>query len=75
MKERKREEKQSVVIAQTRQEPTRLAQREDRHREREKNKRDNKGTESQNLVYTDLIFVANVIKRHKFSKVELTCPV
>ena len=68
MKERKREEIWNVVIAQTRQEPTRLAQRE-------KNKRDNKRTESQNLVYTDLVFVASVIKRHKFSKVELTCPV
>ena len=39
MKERNRVEIQSVVIAQTRQEPTRLAKRE-------KNKRENKRTES-----------------------------
>ena len=68
MKERNRVEIQNVVIAQTRQEPTRLAKRE-------KNKRENERTELQNLVYTDLIFVASVIKRHKFNKVELTCPV
>ena len=37
--------------------------------------RDNKRTESQNLVYTDLVFVASDIKRHKFGKVELTCPI
>ena len=36
MRERKREEIQNIVIAQTRQEPTRLAQKKGRHRERER---------------------------------------